>query len=208
MQVMPGGKDMDGKHIIWALALATLGCAHSEPAQKTIDPASTIAVSDQGLVSERGVPGQAPLSAEQAGEEKALNSDEPLPAEQEVSPASAKAECERAVFFQNDSAALQPEARRQLSRVAACLKRHDVDHALVVGAADARGNTKRNEELALERAKAVAAYLKELGVADDDIRVRARDEMASAEARQLWPLEKQATVSVPVAPEERARTAD
>jgi outer membrane protein OmpA-like peptidoglycan-associated protein len=198
---------VDGKHIIWALALATVGCAHSEQS-KTVDPASTIGVSEQGLVSDRGVPGQPPLEPEQAREEKALNSDEPMLAEEEGALGRSKAECERAVFFQTDSAALAPEARRQLSRVAACLKRHDVDHALVVGAADARGDTARNEQLALARAKAVADYLKELGVPEEDIRVRARDEMASAEARQLWPLEKQATISVPMSAEERARSAD
>jgi outer membrane protein OmpA-like peptidoglycan-associated protein len=196
---------MDGKHITCALFFATVGCAHSE--QKTIDPASTIEAQEQALVSDvRG----APLTPEQAGEQQALATDETtlMRGDAGIAEESSKAECERAVFFATGSAALQPEAQRQLSRVAACLMRHDVDHALVVGAADVRGSVKQNEKLALERAEAVAKYLRERGVPEQDIRVRARDEMASAEARQLWPLEKQAIISVPVKDEERARRAD
>jgi outer membrane protein OmpA-like peptidoglycan-associated protein len=200
---VPGRYVVDTKHISCAFLLATLGCAHSEA--RTVDPASTIAVKNEALTSERGVPGQPAMTTEQASEEKALNSDEPLATDTDSADEPSKAECERAVFFATGSADLVPEARRQLSRVAACLKRHDVDYALVVGAADVKGSSKLNEKLALDRAQAVAEYLRTLGVPEDEIRVRARDEMASAEARQLWPLERQATVSVPLKEEERAR---
>jgi outer membrane protein OmpA-like peptidoglycan-associated protein len=195
---------VDAKHITVALLLATLGCAHAEPT--TVDPASTIQAQDQALVSD--VPGTPALTPDQASEKQAIASDEPRAQETPVAEQRSKADCERAVFFATGSAALSPEARRQLARVAACLKHHDVDHALVVGASDVRGGTKQNEQLALDRAEAVAEFLRELGVDEQDIRVRARDEMASAEARQLWPLEKQATVSVPVKDEERARKAE
>ena len=88
-------------------------------------------------------------------------------------------------------------ARRNNStslRVAECLKRREVDHALIVGHTDPRGSEADNHALGMERARAVAEYLRKLGVPEDEIRVRSKGELASAESQELWPAERRANV--------------
>ena len=103
--------------------------------------------------------------------------------------------CELAVYFDTDSTRLDQGSQQRLDRVADCMKRHDVDHAVVVGRADPRGPEKYNEALGMKRAEAVAKYLLELGVPEKDILVRSQGETAAAD-RQIWPAERRAAVSV------------
>jgi outer membrane protein OmpA-like peptidoglycan-associated protein len=110
--------------------------------------------------------------------------------------ASAEA-CEPAVYFDTDSARLDDKSRERLNAVAECMKRREVDHATIVGQTDPSGTRQHNEKLGLERARAVAEYLRSRGVPDSDIRVQSKGELASAEQPvQLWPVERRAGVSV------------
>jgi outer membrane protein OmpA-like peptidoglycan-associated protein len=103
--------------------------------------------------------------------------------------------CELEVYFATNSASLDERSQHSLDNVAECIKRHEVDHATIVGSADPSGTKERNDQLSLERARVVAEYLRGRGVAEDDIHVRGRGAVAQAD-RQLWPVERNADVKV------------
>ena len=104
--------------------------------------------------------------------------------------------CELDVYFDVDSAALGAPSKERLDRVADCMKRHEVDHATIVGQTDPSGTPQHNDQLGLERARVVAEYLKNRGVPAEQIRVRSKGELASAQNRDLWPVERNAGVQV------------
>lgn len=104
--------------------------------------------------------------------------------------------CELAVYFDTDSTRLDVGAQQRLDHVAECMKRQQIDHATIVGQTDPSGSAEHNEELGLERARAVAEYLRERGVPDDQIRVRSKGELAATESQELWPVERRAGISV------------
>ncbi|MDB4975604.1 MAG: OmpA/MotB domain protein [Myxococcaceae bacterium] len=103
--------------------------------------------------------------------------------------------CELDVYFDSDSAKLGAASQERLDRVADCIKRKQVDHATIVGQTDPTGSKEHNDKLGLERARVVAEYLKTRGVPEGDIRVRSKGELASAQSRDLWPVERNAGVS-------------
>lgn len=105
-------------------------------------------------------------------------------------------DCELAVYFPTDSSELDERSERRLDRVAECIERREIDHALIVGQTDPRGPAERNRELGLERARVVADYLRKRGVPEDEIRVRSKGELAAAESQELWPVERRAGVDV------------
>jgi OOP family OmpA-OmpF porin len=74
------------------------------------------------------------------------------------------------------------------------MKRREVDHATIVGQTDPSGTARHNQALGMERAKAVAEYLRNRGVPEDQIRVRSKGETASAAPVDLWPTERRAGV--------------
>jgi outer membrane protein OmpA-like peptidoglycan-associated protein len=88
--------------------------------------------------------------------------------------------CDHEVFFDANSTFIDREAERRLTFVADCMKKGELDHAVVVGRGDSPTNEEQNRELFLSRARLTAEYLKDLGVPPKDIHVRATDEMASA----------------------------
>ncbi|MET0341212.1 MAG: OmpA family protein [Polyangiales bacterium] len=103
--------------------------------------------------------------------------------------------CELAVYFATDSAKLNADSRGRLDTVADCMKRREVDHATIVGQTDPSGTAEHNQKLGLERAKAVAEYLRDRGVPADQIRVQSKGELATAEQpQQLWPVARRAGV--------------
>jgi outer membrane protein OmpA-like peptidoglycan-associated protein len=69
-----------------------------------------------------------------------------------------------------------------------------VDDALVVGSADPRGSETTNAELGKERARKVAEYLKELGLKDDEIRIRTVGESQASAQPNTWPASRRAEV--------------
>ena len=70
-----------------------------------------------------------------------------------------------------------------------------MDHATITGQTDPTGTAKHNETLGMERARVVAEYLRGRGVPEKDIHVRSKGEVASAQERDLWPVERNASVS-------------
>lgn len=103
--------------------------------------------------------------------------------------------CELVVFFDSDSAMLDEASQQRLDTAADCIKRHEVDHATIVGSADPSGQKEHNDALSLERARVVAEYLRGRGVPKGEIRVRGDGAIATAD-RQLWPIERNARVEV------------
>jgi outer membrane protein OmpA-like peptidoglycan-associated protein len=101
--------------------------------------------------------------------------------------------CGEAVYFATDSSALDQGSQQRLDQLADCMKRREVDHATIVGSSDPRGKKEHNDELALERARVVAEYLRGRGVPEDQIKVRGKGAVASAD-RDLWPAERAAQV--------------
>lgn len=110
--------------------------------------------------------------------------------------AASSEDCQLAVYFSTDSSALDQTSQQRLDRVAECMKRHQVDHATIVGQTDPSGTAQHNQQLGLERARAVAEYLRSRGVPDRDIRVRSKGEVAAAPAQELWPVDRRAGVQV------------
>ena len=140
-----------------------------------------------------------------SSEPYAWNTNDPIPIEpqdeqvreqvaREASPQRGTA-CELAVYFDTDSARLDRSSRDRLDTVAECMKRREVDHATIVGQTDPSGTERHNQSLGMERAKAVAEYLRARGVPQDQIRVQSKGEVASAgQPEQLWPVERRAGV--------------
>jgi len=89
------------------------------------------------------------------------------------------------VYFTYDSATLSPEAREALDRLAQCYDMTSLRSIEVVGHADPRGTEAYNHELAMERASAVAAYLRDEGVTAPEVEVISRGEQA-ARWRLFW----------------------
>lgn len=104
--------------------------------------------------------------------------------------------CELAVYFASNSAKLDDPARERLDKVAGCIRRHEVDHASIEGHTDPSRKERANQDLGLERARAVAEYLRARGVPDDQIRVRSTGATAAAGSEELWPVERRAAVDL------------
>jgi peptidoglycan-associated lipoprotein len=80
------------------------------------------------------------------------------------------------VFFALDSDDLEPRAMALLDDVAAWVKSNPERAILVQGHADPSGTVEHNLELSTRRAQAVGSYLKDKGVADDQIIMAASGE--------------------------------
>lgn len=127
-------------------------------------------------------PGQRPAAtAEPAGAESlaAEGFDEPVVAGEPLGEATGAAEGEEAldveanlatVYFEFDSSALGPEARRVLEDNARWLIDHPDVRIVIEGHCDERGTVEYNLALGARRAQAVRDYLVNLGVAADRIR--------------------------------------
>lgn len=67
------------------------------------------------------------------------------------------------IYFATDAAAISPETRTVLTRLARCIRRGDVRNVSVVGSADPRGTSNANLTLGQQRADAIRAVLVEEG---------------------------------------------
>ena len=103
-------------------------------------------------------------------------------------------QCDLNVYFATASAELDDQAKQQLNSIASCMKRRNVDDALVVGSADPRGSDATNQELGKERARRVAEYLKQLGVRENEIRIRSVGESQASAQPSTWPTSRRAEV--------------
>jgi outer membrane protein OmpA-like peptidoglycan-associated protein len=104
--------------------------------------------------------------------------------------------CAYTVRFAPESSVLDRAAEEQLASAAECMKRHDVDQALVVGQKELPRANGRPDELAEERTRAVANYLRELGVPEREIRLRTGEQMATASADSVDVLPGERTKNV------------
>ncbi|HEX5658379.1 MAG TPA: OmpA family protein [Polyangiales bacterium] len=181
-----------------ACALLAIGsaCAHDSQRER----ASVSAVTNDE-VSPNEAPDKTRMHYTEVSDEHALGRDQDvhttLPEGNGV-PREKSAQvqaCELEVYFATNSATLDERSQHSLDTVADCIKRHEVDHATIVGSADPSGTKERNDQLSLERAKVVAEYLRGRGVAEDDIHVRSKGAVAQSD-RQLWPVERNADVKV------------
>ena len=180
------------KYIPWALSAALLpcaACAHDQPKERT----TVSTVTNEEVTDNHTPQNTTRMQYTEVDNKDARNSDGETP----LAEGSAhSAGCERAVFFETGSAKLDAKAQEELSFVASCIKRHEIDHAVIVGRTDASGSAERNKQLGMERARAVADYLRKMGVPEQDIHVRSKGEVASAESEELWPSERRTTVGV------------
>lgn len=63
------------------------------------------------------------------------------------------------LLFDSDSSRLRAEARTELRRITAMLRKSGVDEATIVGHTDSRGDAEYNRQLSVERAESVKQYL-------------------------------------------------
>lgn len=80
----------------------------------------------------------------------------------------------RLVFFEDNSAEIEPQARPVLADAATLARRHPTAPVRVLGFADPEGGPTLNRALSASRAQAVATELERLGVARARIDVGAR----------------------------------
>jgi outer membrane protein OmpA-like peptidoglycan-associated protein len=167
---------MTQNQTIFALcgALALVGCAHhGRPRQRT----SVAAITNKEVTGKREDGGKTRMSYTRVSDQTSLNRDGSAKSAERTADV-----CDREVFFDANSALIDHEAERRLTFMADCMKRGEIDHALVVGRGDSPTNEEENRELFLARARLTAEYLKDLGVPPKDIHVRAKDQMASADS--------------------------
>jgi OOP family OmpA-OmpF porin len=177
------------------------GCAHDRQAR---DRASVSAVTNREVAENADAEGKTRQHYTEVGDERALGRDNQTNSTlADGSRAGAgeavpgiNSSCELAVYFDTDSAKLKQGSEESLDRVAECMKRKEIDHATIVGQTDPSGSAQHNDQLGLERARVVAEYLKGRGVPEGDIRVRSQGEVASAQSRDLWPVQRKAGVDV------------
>jgi outer membrane protein OmpA-like peptidoglycan-associated protein len=177
------------------------GCAHDRAPR---DRASVSAVTNREVAENADAEGKTRQHYTVVGDDQALgrgNDTHSTLAQGSGSMAGAtvpgvNSSCELAVYFDSDSAKLKQGSEQSLDRVADCMKRKEIDHATIVGQTDPSGTTQHNDQLGLERARVVAEYLKGRGVPEGEIRVRSQGEVASAQGRELWPVQRKAGVDV------------
>jgi outer membrane protein OmpA-like peptidoglycan-associated protein len=188
-----------------ALCAGLLGasaCAHKgEPRERT----SVSAVTNKEVADSEGAEGKTRQHYTEVSDRDALGHgthQPPLAGDTNVASATdtgirdqGAGSCELEVYFDTDSTRLKQGAEQNLDRVAECLKRREIDHATIVGQTDPSGSAEHNDQLGLERARVVAEYLRNRGVPEDQIRVRSKGELASAQQRDLWPVERRAGVN-------------
>jgi outer membrane protein OmpA-like peptidoglycan-associated protein len=198
---------MNSRHIVALSLFAAAACAHREPVQH-----STIStVGNEDVTDNESDPDNKKMTYVRVSNEDALNHDRehqeleamngnlnrgqaPTPAlASEKTSALAKA-CDLNVYFATASAELDDQAKQQLNSIASCIKRRNVDDALVVGGADPRGSDATNQELGKERARKVAEYLKQLGVPENEIRFRSVGESQASAQPSTWPASRRAEV--------------
>jgi cytochrome c oxidase subunit 2 len=93
----------------------------------------------------------------------------PTPAAAPVAAAPAPAALAAKIYFEVGSASLPQDARQAVDSVIAYLKANAGGKVTITGYTDNSGNSKKNLELAKERAKAVREALKSAGAAEDSI---------------------------------------
>jgi peptidoglycan-associated lipoprotein len=194
---------MDAKDLLRALALgaasvvASTSCASSEQAAR---PPSTTTTTTRATITTTNAPDLGAI-------ERPPPEPPPKPSDGIFIGDRIKQQCtlpsaEEAPHFEFDSATLTPEGQSVLRNLASCLTVGPLRGAplTVIGHADPRGAADHNERLALERARAVKAFLVSYGISGPYIAVESRGEKdatgtnAAGWARdrrvEIWPSER------------------
>jgi outer membrane protein OmpA-like peptidoglycan-associated protein len=100
----------------------------------------------------------------------------PEPESAAAPPAPASLPEPLAVLFAMGRATVPRETEAQLAPIVAFLKDNADAHAALAGFHDAKGDLTRNQQLALERSRAVRALLVAAGIAEDRIELRKPEE--------------------------------
>lgn len=180
------------------LSLCALSaCAHREPA----DRATVSTVGNRDVTGESGSPDNKKMHYTKVSNEDALRNgaqDATGVASREqnatANATSSQSTCDLNVYFETASAQLNQRAKQQLDSIASCLKRHEAHDALIVGSADPRGSEPYNEKLGKERARVVGHYLRELGIPNEDIRIRSAGESQASNQPAIWPADRNAQI--------------
>lgn len=98
------------------------------------------------------------------------------------------------VTFPSGSYVLDPAAEQRLDAYAACITSERARVVYVSGTTDPSGSEADNMVLARARGRAVADYLHGVGI-HTDFEIHATGEAGALPTRQVWPLERAATVS-------------
>lgn len=104
------------------------------------------------------------------------------------------------VLFEFDKANLKPNAKERLIQLAEYLKSNPETPVVIEGHTDAMGPAEYNMQLSMERAKAVAELLKEQGINEERIEIRAFGEqvpVASNETKQGRQYNRRAEIVIP-----------
>jgi peptidoglycan-associated lipoprotein len=102
-------------------------------------------------------------------------------------------------FPSKGSAALTPEARNELLRLAQQLRDNPHQRLRVIGHADARGTSRFNHYLGGWRARAVSQLLEAAGVAPEQVRIESRgeeDPLISGSSEDAWAANRRVEISV------------
>ncbi len=102
------------------------------------------------------------------------------------------------VYFATDSATLEDDADGSLERLAACLQEKPLSDAplVLVGRTDPRGPEAYNRELGMERAKSVAAALREHGLPQDRVTTYSRGEADASEDPDSWARDRRVRIKL------------
>jgi outer membrane protein OmpA-like peptidoglycan-associated protein len=197
---------MKSRHIVALSLFAAAACAHHEPVQHT----TISTVGNEDVTGNESDPDNKRMTYVRVSNEDALNNQEhqeveamngnlnhgqaPTPALASEKASVLSQACDLNVYFATASADLNDQAKQQLNSIASCMKRRNVDDALVVGGADPRGSDATNQELGKERAHRVAEYLKQLGVPENEFRIRSVGESQASAQPSTWPTSRRAEV--------------
>ena len=167
-------------------ALALGGCVrHGKVRERT----TVAAVTNKEVTGKREDSGKTRMSYSRVNDQTALNRD----GSARQAPKTAEV-CPQKVFFDANSTTLDLEAERNLTFMAECMKRNELDRALVVGRGDTPGTNEDNAALQSERVRVASEYLRGFGVPQKDIRLYSKDELASARAPTELPGDRGAIV--------------
>lgn len=101
-------------------------------------------------------------------------------------------------FFPSDSASIDAPTAAALRAVAQCVRDGRLaDKKLVlIGHTDPRGDYQHNDDLAISRAEAVAAFLRGEGVEPTRIEINSVGEGAASQDVDEWPLDRRVEIRV------------
>lgn len=111
--------------------------------------------------------------------------------------ANAPMTCDNApVFFASGSSNLDDTGRGRLDALSNCLRNRTLSEVIITGRADPRGNEQENQSLSARRTETVANYLRDRGITNVTLTMRAEGEVGAVNDPALYPYQRNAHVQV------------